>query len=318
MRWGMTCLAAAAVVGGLASPTAAGPKSYGWTDLGLPTGGAFSIAFGVNARGDIVGAAFGTDGNPTSSGFLLPAGGGVTVISAGGPRVQPRAINPRGDVAVSGDFGSHWRAGTLTPLGMTAATAVNERGTIAGYVSGGQYAATWDDGVVTTLPSLGGEVRKTGYALAINARGVVVGQSLDLVGELQPTMWVDGVPSRLTPLAGDDAGGAFGINDRGWIVGYTYKVGDGTHHPVLWRDGVPTALAGIGTAYAVNNRGVVVGATFFDSAEDAFVWEDGVLSELPDAGDGFRSAAYAINERGDIVGWAWTSDGGSHAALWTR
>lgn len=28
--------------------------------------------------------------------------------------------------------------------------------------------------------------------------------------------------------------------------------------------------------------------------------------------------AERLEGRGDIVGWAWTSDGGSHAALWTR
>lgn len=36
----------------------------------------------------------------------------------------------------------------------------------------------------------------------------------------------------------------------------------------------------------------------------AFVWEDGVLSELPTAGGGPLSNAFGVSPRGDIVGWA--------------
>lgn len=302
-----------------ASATAGKPTGWVQTDLGLPTGGTSSIAHAVNNRGDIAGATYGTDGRPTSLGWVVRRDAIDVIGTSGGPRIEPRAITNSGAIAESGDGPSYWRMGIATLTGMSGTSAANSNGVVVGWIGGGQYAAAWRDGLITSLPSLGGEVRKSGYALAINDSGLIGGGSLALAGDFQPTLWRDGTPSALPVLPGDDAGWVFGLNDRGWAVGYTFKSGVGTPHPVLWKNGVATALWSFGVARAVNNRGVVVGTTSFGSPEDACVWENGLTTELPDIGYSGRSAAYAINDSDLIVGWAWVAaDGTSHAARWSR
>ena len=68
-------------------------------------------------------------------------------------------------------------------------------------------------------------------------------------------------------------------------------------------------------SFGINNRGEVVGHTDFD----AFHWQQGQLTALPRLADS-ATAAYDINDRGQIVGLSATNPDGtnSHAVLWTR
>src|SRR5215469_15526134 len=60
---------------------------------------------------------------------------------------------------------------------------------------------------------------------------------------------------------------AFGVNDKGWVVGFATTEGDISLHAFLWRRGVMTDLGTLGgsdplpssAANAVNNRGEIVG-----------------------------------------------------------
>jgi probable HAF family extracellular repeat protein len=86
------------------------------------------------------------------------------------------------------------------------------------------------------------------------------------------------------------------INNSGQVVGHR------NGPTFLWEDGVMTDLGVVGWAYDINESTQIVGARSSVSPP-AFVWEDGVVTPLPTFG-GLGSKAYAINNLGDIVGWA--------------
>lgn len=115
---------------------------------------------------------------------------------------------------------------------------------------------------------------------------------------------------------------AYGINDRGQIVG-TSDVGT-VRHAFLWnpRDHRMRDLGTLGgdysTAYAVSNRGLVVGESdTADGRSHAFSWDPrtGTMRDLGTLG-GDSSAATAVNDSGQIVGYARTTDLLAHAVLW--
>jgi probable HAF family extracellular repeat protein len=75
-----------------------------------------------------------------------------------------------------------------------------------------------------------------------------------------------------------------------------------------------------GAAADINDRNQVVGVAHpKDSAgpRHAYLWANGVAHDLGTLG-GMNSEAIAINNRGQVVGWAETPDGGTHAFLWER
>jgi len=111
------------------------------------------------------------------------------------------------------------------------------------------------------------------------------------------------------------------INDQGWIVGESETTA-GETRAFLWKPGenmrnLGTLGGQVSRAFAINNQGVVVGeSTTADHSTQAFRWteEDG-MKQLSQ-GDGIRfSAAYAINDRGQVVGTQENHDG-IQAVVW--
>ena len=134
------------------------------------------------------------------------------------------------------------------------------------------------------------------------------------------------------------AAGANGINARNWVTGQANREGNAVTRAVLWTGGpVPLDLGSLGgpdTHSAVvwpvkNNNGVIVGIS--DTLQDnplsplqnsfscwpffapgtptgkvckGFRWENGVMTALPAFPGGYNSYATAVNDRGQIVGWA--------------
>ena len=129
-------------------------------------------------------------------------------------------------------------------------------------------------------------------AQAINESGQVVGWSPLANGELHAFLWTEAGGMRdLGP------GRALKINDRGVVllrsaVGYTLWSENGSH------------FTGLDRSYTVsdlNNENVLVGQTPNGSA---FMWsESRGMQILPDLGTGW-SAAYAVNDRGLVAGFA--------------
>ena len=174
---------------------------------------------------------------------------------------------------------------------------------------------------MTELPGLGGTF-STGRD--INQVGVIVGQSNDASDLGRPVVWTNG---SIALLSDDGLGGiAQGINDHGDVVGWI-KGADGFNHAVMWNSDGRTDLGNLGGgnsfAYAINNQGVVVGNSDnwpTDAGPYAFVWQDGTLhalAALVPAGLGGLSSlrvAHALNDAGQITGWA-VNQAGDHEAF---
>jgi probable HAF family extracellular repeat protein len=235
----------------------------------LPTlGGNHSFAAGVNNRGLVVGWAETPVHDPTCS----PTSAQV---------LQFRAViwDPK--------HGSKGKIKTraLRPFpgdSTSAATAINDRGQAVG-ISGdcdqavgrfsARHAVRWDkNGKASEIPNLGGAAWHT--PMDIDEQGDVVGFS--------------------NPAGGVDPG-AFAAQAFLWTHGATTATNLGT----LGDDA-------LSQAFAINSQGQVVGVSFGGSSgARAFLWQDGVLTNLNDlvsiAPDVLQSAQ-DINDAGQITG----------------
>jgi probable HAF family extracellular repeat protein len=120
---------------------------------------------------------------------------------------------------------------------------------------------------------------------------------------------------------------ANGINEVGQVVGVS-QTASGANHAYLWQaDGgmvdLGSPCSGNSRAFDINNHGRVAGNADCQTPR-GFFWENGQFTLLELADGGTTNGAYAINDDGDVVGWAnATAPGGhtlysSNAALWKR
>jgi probable HAF family extracellular repeat protein len=132
------------------------------------------------------------------------------------------------------------------------------------------HAALWKPGsAAQDLGTMGGP---TSIAWGINKKNQIVGQSdVPSPGRFHAFLWQNGTFTDLGLLPGGDWSVAQAINDSGLIVGQA-STSVGAIHAVLWRKGTHTirdlgVLPGGSTvnrfsvAYAVNNRGQIVGSS---------------------------------------------------------
>jgi uncharacterized membrane protein len=190
------------------------------------------------------------------------------------------------------------------------ARAIDNHGDVAGasFVTGfpnlTQHAVLWQRG---KLVDLGATLPGTSLVEAMNDAGTMIGE----VG-VQPFMWQDG---RAIPLP--FAGRVSRISHDGTIAGSFFPSGIFNfrpEHAMFFRDGVLHDLgipAGFrsSTAGDANDHGIVVGSATlnFSSDNHAMVWKNGAPRDLGGLG-GHNSFAFMVNDRGDIVGTAETSD----------
>jgi len=295
----------------------------------LPTlGGSFSNGFGgVNDRGWVTGDA-NLAGDQTEHGFLFRDGVMVDLGTLGGlnSSVSFPVKDARGlvtGVAQTATFDplrEFWGSGFFC-------TSMN----CAGFENL-EVGFRWQDGVMTALPTLGGN---NGAAQGVNNRGQVVGvaetaiqdPSCSLPQELdfEAVIWgpKPGQIQVLPPFPGDSVAAALAINDNGQVVGISgvcqvpsvFFPGFGVH-AVLWQHGTISEPAGppmrgtmSNSANAINNRGQVVGESNLpdDSATHAFLLEKGVLTDLGTLPGDLNSTANDINSKGQVVGTFATS-----------
>ena len=136
------------------------------------------------------------------------------------------------------------------------------------------------------------------------------------------------------PTLGGISGAGNGINDRGWVTGTTDQVGDTVSPGAVWMGSETVDLGALGgpafnSAVAWPNKannGEIVGISDTDRDQipndnfscypfyalgsptgkvcNGFRWAHGTMTALPPFPGGLNSYATAVNNRGEIVGWA--------------
>ena len=110
---------------------------------------------------------------------------------------------------------------------------------------------------------------------------------------------------------------AYGVNDLTHVVGNS-AVGSAIHG-FLWRNGQMTDL-GVGDAKAINNTGIIAGRGILNPV----IWEYDIgnpndpprIQQLPIPAGFFSATSTAVNDSGDVVGYAGSPNIDSHAILW--
>lgn len=292
-------------------PQKAQPTHYTVQDLGT-LGGTFSVGYGINNVGSVVRIAT-LPGDTAKHAFLWRKGKMIDLGTLGGPNSSPVfRHNDKDEVVGAAEIS------TPDPLGED-------------WCGFGTHLVCvpffWKDGVMTALPTLGGN---NGQATSINNLGHVVGvvensTPSNCLFSLQvgPVRWDHGQIAELPLLAGDTQGNANWINDRGQAVGFSLTPDCGPFHVLLWENGMVTDLGGLGgtfnNAISINNRGQVCGVSNLpgDVTGHAYLWQKSFgmkdLGTLP--GD-FSSWAWAMDNQGRVVGQSCDESGNCRAFLW--
>ena len=174
----------------------------------------------------------------------------------------------------------------------------------------GSAAHAGSQWTITDLGTLGGTFS---IAQGINDFGQVVGQSStenDI--ELHAFVYKGGA---LIDLGGTN-NSANAINKAGQVAG-TGSTDGHSFFPFIYKNGVMDKLGGVsGAAWGINKYGHAVGSFASGGGDHAFVYRDGVLTDLGTLG-GSSSSALDINGAGQVVGNSATSgDAAFHAFLY--
>jgi probable HAF family extracellular repeat protein len=290
--------------------------------LGSVPASNYSVAFGINDAGQVVGKGTSSDGIQHA---IVWNGSTPTAVGAG---YIAYAINGSGQVVgisdlpnlPDGEQATIWNGNIPTYLsvpGLTGsvATAINNVGQVVGYAGNqGYHAIIWNGTTPTDLSALNGNA---GMAFGINNSGQVAGVSYPsgYSGLSQATIWNGTTPTVLGTLGGVESV-AQGINNAGQVVGWSYTTNQGTQSPVgafIWTSGTMSPLANLpgsnyGNAYAINDLGQVVGDSSFGQGSVATLWNNGIpvnLNTMLDySGNGWQlTEPLAINNLGQIVGY---------------
>src|SRR5271165_3830387 len=261
----------------------AAPAHYAVIDLGT-LGGSFSLAYAINDKGQVDG--FSTiPGDGAIHSFLFENRMMNDLGTLGGPNSQSFAgLNNVPQVPGSSD------TSTSDPNGED----------FCGFGTNLICLAfVWQNGVMTPLPAPGGN---NSQAAGINNQGAVVGYAETSksdpdcpppqVLQFRPVVWSGGQIEVFPLYPGDSEGVGFWINNQGELVGASgicaaydgrYGVGLAPKHALLWRKG------------------------------------SGVPIDLGNLGGTFNNAAFAVNDRGQIIGGSdLPGDTYQHAFLWQK
>ena len=298
---------------------------YTVVDLGT-LGGTFSIAFGINDKGQIDGFST-TPGDQVTHGFFLQNGVMTDMGTLGGPNSQ--ALFGPGEAAQATGFAEN---GIPDPNGEDFC-GLGTNLICLNFV--------WQNGVMTPLSTLGGN---NAQGSEINAQEQIAGMAENNTSDpnCPPPKYCNsgrlpglhGKIQALPAYPGDPDGAAFWINDRGDVVGASgicaaydlrYGVPLQPRHALLWRKGsvTPMDLGSLGgrinnSAFAINQSEQVVGASDIpgDKFQHAFLWQGGVITDLGTLPGDVASAAIGINNSAQATGVSIDAAGNLRAFLW--
>jgi probable HAF family extracellular repeat protein len=191
---------------------------------------------------------------------------------------------------------------------------------------------SWQDGRMTSLPTLGGDNDETND---VNERGQIAGDSetttkdpscnspqvFDFLGVIwQPS----GRITTLPPYSGDTVSYAYTLDQSGQhAVGNSGTCAAPTAHAVLWRyASSPINLGSLGgtvnAALDINNRGQVIGNSdlYGNAVTHTFLWQGGTMSDLGTLPGDVDSFAGGINDAGQVVGESCDASGSCRGYLW--
>jgi probable HAF family extracellular repeat protein len=270
------CLMEFCAIALMASASISSAQNYNITDLGAVAGEKVSNGYGLNDAGQAVGV--------SSS----PSGAIATLFSSG------KALN----------------LGTLEPLDVSVATAINASGEAAGYEPFSSdpnntfHAWLYINGSLKDIhsPSLfpAGTI-----AEGINASGEVVGEGELTSDSFHAFLYSNGQMVDLGPPGAFQAS-ALAINDSGEIVGnYSTTSGSGAF---LYANGKFTYLATPSgasdtSAVAINETGQIAGVIYLPGTAHAAFYKNGVWTDLGEF-SGVATHATGINNAGEVVGIA--------------
>jgi probable HAF family extracellular repeat protein len=258
---------------------------YKVIDLGT-LGGAGSAAYGINNNTQIVGESLYSNAANNEHAFLWSGGNMIDLGTLGGPNSVATASDIQGKVVGASD------------------------------IAGKRHAFMYENGIMTDMNPLLSSSHSA--ATDINAKGQIVGGAVfDISGqdELMHAFLFDttsGKVKDLGTLPGRQRSIAMAVNDNGQVVGGSRHAGVADGHPFLYDKGKMIDLTpnSLGTAWALNNLGQVVGAS---TPQGAFIYHNGQLKYINVSG-----LPYGINDSGQVVGslgpgagaWMWSEQQG--------
>lgn len=208
--------------------------------------------------------------------------------------------------------------GQTASLGGTGqANAISSSGAIVGstWVNNAWTVTEWSNGTTTNVGGLAGS------ASGINNAGQIVGAYVTPGGQTNAFVWNNGSLVNLGTLNGGTWSTANAINASGQIVG-TSATGLNTFAAFFSNGAGMTSLCpsctGSSWANAVNSSGVAAGTFISGGYLNAAEYVNGTAVDLGTLG-GVLSAAYGIDDNGDVVGYSYTANNAaSHAFLYSN
>ncbi len=255
--------------------------------------------------------------------LLSTAAPQYTVTVLAGPGSQAWDINLSGQV-VGANGSNAWLhdGNAYIDLGSGVALGINDSGQIAGH--SGNNGFFYSGGVMTTITGWGFTT-----ARGLNNDGVVVGMAEFEDAEngfvRHAISWQNGVTTDLGTVYGFQSR-AYGVNSQGHVVGGS-DIGGAPNYPLtpfLYRDGSMTEIAQFpgpwSEATAINDHDQIVGfGNLLPNGPElyprtAFMWDNGVLTDIGALSGGATSFAFGINNASQVVGW-FGDYGNPHAFL---